>query len=201
MDNLTIRWVKAHLGDSILHRGNFFADQTAKEAAQGIDIESVDPLEIPLKSLAAIKTAIHPYFIKEWDRRWLHNLLGTPAKCLATKDWFPKVNPKRSFELLSNRSRYEYSILVHAITGHNHLAYHEHKQDNSKDPTCYLCKKPGSLMTSRHIFTNCDALALQRHHYLGHHSPIAPFTFSVNQAIRFLRVTNIGWLPSDEVVD
>ena len=56
-------------------------------------------------------------------------------------------------------------------------------------------------MTSRHIFTDCEALALQRLQYLGHHAPTVPYTFSVRQAVKFLRETKIGWLPADEIVD
>ena len=66
MNSLTIRWVKAHLDDSVLHRGNFFADATAKEAAQAVDEEHlVHPDEIPLPSIATLKKAI--YFQEEWN--------------------------------------------------------------------------------------------------------------------------------------
>ena len=36
VSSLRIRWVKAHLDDSILHRGNFFADASAKVGAKDV---------------------------------------------------------------------------------------------------------------------------------------------------------------------
>ena len=120
---------------------------------------------------------------------------------MATKDWFPNPDPKKSYTLVSGRSRYEYSILTHAITGHNHLAYHEHKQNPQLSPKCTLCEEPDSKMTTKHLFTECPTLALKRLETFGTHTPETPYSFSIPEAVRFLRETNIGWLPTDEKLD
>ena len=64
VDKLTIRWVKAHLDDSQLHRGNHFADKTAKEAAMAMDEDFlVHPDEIPLPTTSSIKHEIYLFFV------------------------------------------------------------------------------------------------------------------------------------------
>ena len=49
LELLKIRWVKAHLDDSELHRGNAFADKSAKDGASMLDVDSlVLPEELAL---------------------------------------------------------------------------------------------------------------------------------------------------------
>ena len=200
VSSLKIRWVKAHLDNSILHRGNYFADASAKIGAQGQDKEShIFEDDLPYRSFNVVKSEIHGYFMKEWNTRWVNNFYK--AKCRETKHWFPTINPRKAFQLISGRSRYEYSILVHAITGHNHLAYHENKQNKEHSPVCTLCEEPGSLMTTKHLFTECPSIALTRQLTFGTHAPEVPYTFSTHAAVRFLRETNVGWLPTEEKLD
>ena len=54
-------------------------------------------------------------------------------------------------------------------------------------------------MDTKHLFTECDALGLLRHNIFGTHNPDVPFKLSVGQMVHFLRKSEIGWLPSDEV--
>ena len=64
VDSLQIRWVKAHLDDSILHRGNYFADASAKVGAQGHDKEShIFDGDLPYRSYNVIKSEIHGFFM------------------------------------------------------------------------------------------------------------------------------------------
>ena len=162
----------------------------------------VHPNDIPLPSLATIKTKIYAHLRKEWTRRW-QNPKPTQAQCRQTKQWFPTPNPLRSFQLMSGRSRYEYSVLLHAITGHNHLAYHENKHDTQHSPMCTVCNVEGTLMTTQHLFTECEALARERLSVFGNHQLEVPYKFTIPAAIRFLRETSekIGWLPVDEFRD
>ena len=197
LDNLTIRWIKAHLDDSELHRGNAFADAAAKLGAIAADFESlVHPDDIPLPSLKALKTQIYEYFMKEWNRRWITNAYSAPP-CRQTKLVFPEVNPKKAFELLAGRNRYEFSTLVHAITGHNHLPYHEHVQNRQVSPTCTICEIDGTLMTLEHLITECEAFGNLRLNMFGTHNPQLT-SLKIEEVARFLRVTNVGWLPSNE---
>ena len=197
LDKLTIRWIKAHLDDSELHRGNAFADAAAKLGAVATDYESlVHPDDIPLPSLQALKSQIFDYFMKEWNRRWIANAYGQPP-CRQTKLVFPTINPKKSFEFTSGKSRYEFSTLIHAITGHNHLPYHEHVQNRQISPTCTICKIEGSLMTLEHLITECEAFGTLRLEMFGTHNPQLSL-LKANEVARFIRTTNVGWLPADE---
>ena len=154
------------------------------------------PDDIPLSSLKALKTQIYDYFMKEWNRRWITNAYSAPP-CRQTKLVFPEVNPKKAFELLAGRNRYEFSTLVHAITGHNHLPYHEHVQNRQVSPTCTICKIDGTLMTLEHLITECEAFGNLRLNMFGTHNPQLT-SLKIEEVARFLRVTNVGWLPSNE---
>ena len=56
------------------------------------------------------------------------------AKAENTKLWSPEVNPKKSYQLTNKRTRYEYSKIVQAITGCNHLAQYENKIATDFEP-------------------------------------------------------------------
>ena len=56
-------------------------------------------------------------------------------------------------------------------------------------------------MTTRHLFTECPLVALSRQLTFGTHAPEVPYSFGVNSAVRFLRETNVGWLPTEERFD
>ena len=98
---------------------------------------------------------------------------------------------------MSGRNRYEFSTLIHAITGHNHLPYHEHVQDRQKSPMCTICKIEGTLMTLEHLITECEAFGQYRLQMFGTHSPNLT-TLKIGEVAQFLRETNVGWLPTNE---
>ena len=125
------------------------------------------------------------------------------ASCRQTKHWFPTPHPLKSFQLLNGRSRYEYSVLLHAITGHNHLAYHENKHNTQSSPMCTVCNIDGTSMTTQHLFTECEALAQTRLSVFGKLTLDIPYDISIPAAVRFLRKKGekIGWLPVDEFRD
>ena len=203
MDNLTIRWVQSHQDDSTLHQGNAFADHLAKQGAMAKNLATlVHPEDIPLQTLATLKSKVYSHLKAEWTRRW-QNPLPKQAKCRQTKHWFPRPNPRTSYQLLSGRSRYEYSILVHAITGHNHLSYHENKHNTEHSPMCTVCNIPGTSMTTQHLFTDCEALANKRLKIFGTHTINIPYDISIQNAVQFLRECSedVGWLPVDEFKD
>ena len=199
LESLSIRWVKAHVDGSEQHRGNAFADSAAKLGAIAADSESlVHPSDLPLRSMGTLKTELFSYYRGIWKHKWRNNLQGQP-KCRETKLFFPEPNPKLSYDLITKRSRYEYSVLIHAITGHNHLAYHEHVQSKrTSDPTCTICKIPDTIMCTEHIFRECEAFGALRLQIFGTHNPDTLDKLPTSQIIEFLRETNVGWLPSNE---
>ena len=156
------------------------------------------PDDIPLRQLTAVKSDLLAILHKQWNLRWTQNLLKSDALALATKLWFPEINSKRSCELINNRPREDYSIIMQAITGFNHLGHHESNIDLSKNTSaiCTICRKPGSDMTTEHLFTECDALALTRLRMFGTHCPELK-SLSSQQFCRFLLEANIAWLPVD----
>ncbi len=90
---------------------------------------------------------------------------------------------------------------MQAISGHNHLAYHESKMDETVEPKCTLCQKDGTKETTRHFLTECDALAAARLRTFGTHTPAVPYTFTIPQVTHFLKTYTggVGWLPADEL--
>ena len=118
-----------------------------------------------------------------------------------TKLWFPEINSKKSFELMHQRSRLDFSILVQAITGFNHLSNHNAKLDKMENTSrrCTICKASvltGEVMTTNHLFTECEALGLLRLRIFGTHEPVIS-QLKISQVIRFLTAANkiIPWLP------
>ena len=196
-DGLKVRWVKAHVDGSDQHRGNAFADGSARAGAEGEGL--LDPSDIPLRVMTTIKSELYSFVQNGWQRRWKHNVFKE-APALATKLWFPAVNPKKAFQLISNRSRKDYSIMVQAITGFNHLAYHESKVNAiaaQRGSNCTICRRP-LKMTAEHIFTECEVFATQRLRIFGHHRPEVE-TITVPQLTRFLNEAKVGWLPQADV--
>ena len=196
---LTLRWVKAHIeGDQ--YRGNHFADANARQGAEAWDRESLLwDFEVPERPFASIKTELQEIMLKQWDRRWKQNIFKE-AKAEATKLWFPSIDLKKAFTLIKNSNRVQYSILMQAITGFNHLRAHSSKVDLNKNigPNCNICKQEYA-MTAEHILTRCDAFGLLRLHIFGREDPKLN-NLTPRQLARFLDEANIGWLPGDPEV-
>ena len=122
-NGLCLRWVKAHVN----HRGNEAADAAARAGAEGAGtLPCQFHGDLPLRPLSSIKADISKIMFKEWNNRWVKNPFNQ-AKAKVTKLWFPEINPKKSYQIFQNRSRYDLSEFVHCMTGTNHLAYFDKK--------------------------------------------------------------------------
>ena len=55
-------------------------------------------------------------------------------------------------------------------------------------------------MDTEHLLTECEALGHTRLQIFGTDRPEVPYTLKVTALTRFLRETNLGWLPTDEVI-
>ena len=184
--------------DNSTSRGNHVADDAAKIGAEARNDEAlIDPRDVPYRQLSAVKYDLMQLLRKEWNRRWTLN----EKDARETKLWFPEINSRKSFELMHQRSRFDFSILVQAITGFNHLSNHNARLDKMENTSrkCTICKASvltGQFMTTNHIFTECDALARYRLRIFGTHEPIIS-QLTVSQTIRFLTETAkiIPWLP------
>ena len=198
-NGLTVRWVKAHK-EGNQFRGNHFADSNARMGAEAKDLSYLlDPQDIPLRQLSAVKAELLSILRHQWHLRWTQNLLKNDAPADETKIWFPDISSKKAHDLIHNRPREDYSIIVQAITGFNHLANHEGRIDKSKNTSkiCSKCRKPGSLMTTEHLFKDCDALATLRLELFGNHNPELT-SLTSRQFCRFLSRANVAWLPVDD---
>ena len=192
-NGLHIRWVKAHVDHSDNHRGNVAADVAARAGAEGEGLQYPD--DLPLRSFSIIKREIFKVMQTQWNTRWVNNTLSqAPAK--ATKLWFPEINPKKSYEIVQNRTRYNFSEFVHCITGSNHLAYFEYKLNNSDSTKCTFCNDPKMDETAEHLFTRCDALALIRLQLFGDHDLTNKLhELPIKQVALFMKY--IKWMPGD----
>ena len=83
------------------------------------------------------------------------------------------------------------------------MAYHENKHNPQYSPKCTVCDIDGTVMTTQHLFTECEALAQTRMSVFGKLTLDIPYDISIPAAVRFLRETaeKIGWLPVDEFRD
>ena len=52
-------------------------------------------------------------------------------------------------------------------------------------------------MTLEHLITECEAFGNLRLNMFGTHNPQLT-SLKIEEVARFLRVTNVGWLPSNE---
>ena len=188
-NGLKIRWVKAHVN----HRGNEAADAAARAGAEGEGLQHPD--DLPLRSFSTIKSEIFKIMQSQWNDRWVNNTLNQ-AKAKATKLWFPEINPKKSYDIVQNRTRYDFSEFVHCITGSNHLAYFEKKLKTTDNPKCTFCKNPEMDETAEHLFTICDALATMRLQIFGHHDLTNKLhELPISQVALFMK--SIAWMPVD----
>ena len=193
-NGLTIRWVKAHVDQSDNHRGNVFADGAARLGAEGEGLQHPD--DLPQRSYKSVKTDLKQLMIKEWNTRWTTNPFKE-AKAKDTKLFFPQINPKKSYELIQNSSRYDYSKIIQAITGCNHLAKFENKIGNNmvQTPKCTYCKIFGTEESTIHFLTDCEAFAYIRLQIFGVHNPAKEDIMNIKTKplIEFLNL--ITWFP------
>ena len=65
-------------------------------------------------------------------------------------------------------------------------------------PKCGYWGISGMLETTQHIVAVCEAFGNERLAILHEIAPKPPFTFSMDQTLRFLREINIQWLPTED---
>ena len=196
-NGLTIRWCQSHQDHSEAHRGNAHADELARSGAELRYYNQLVPEdELPLRPPSALKSDIHFYVKKAWNKRWKDGFRRNPT-CEQTKNWLPEINYSWSRKLLlGGKSRIEYSIALQFVSGHNYLLEHESRIRGYPSPICRLCQEPGSKEDTEHIMSICESLAYIRFQTLLHPFPPKPWDYiPVWRVLGFLRKAPIQFLP------
>ena len=120
--------------------------------------------------------------------------------CNRTKNWFGKLDPKKSWHIIGNNDREMVSRIVQFISGHDHNNYHEFKVNPDPDgpgPWCDRCEEVDKYQTPEHLIEDCEQLGHMRLLLFGEVYPLMN-DLSIAQLSRFLVGADIRWRPVDE---
>lgn len=176
INKITLRWVKAHVGQT----GNERADCLAKEGAMGYP-NSIHLEGLPVSN-SERRRECKELLLSKWTAAWL-----TRSDCRQTKQWFLQPNMKAAKDILS-MNRKELSSVVQVVTGHNFLGRHCAVVGDVENDECRLCMEDEE--SSFHIVAECPALAGFRREIFGYPTLASPLVWS-NQMRTFLRGRSI----------
>jgi hypothetical protein len=180
--DITLRWIKAHAD----HLGNVRADCLARQGA-AMDVPPVE--DAPGMTWAHKKDTIRCKMREHWSNRWVQR-----ADCRQTKLWFPQLNGRMVFDNL-RLNRHQFSSMVHIITGHGFLNYHNALVEGSTDPDEALCRRcVEEDETSFHVIAECPAFCVARASVFRNPVLHAPLSCSHSKIASFLREASIGSL-------
>src|SRR5207249_12030559 len=128
--------------------GNEAADAAAKDGGQ-LQVMGPEPF-VPV-SQALLEGTFRESNEKKWNNEWLER-----TDCRQTKNWFPKVDRRKSIGLLKNTPRDLYGKVLQFITGHNFLNRHSSLIDPTKGNQCRYCEQ--AQETSWHLCVECPRL-------------------------------------------
>ena len=149
--NLTLAWIKAHVG----YEGNELADDAAKQGA--LDPIITDQIKLPTTK-TEIKNAIKTFTYQTWKRRWE----ADPAY-KHSKHFISGPNSNFAKKVLKH-PRSSLKQIVEIITGHNNLSYFQNKLDDNVNPSCRLCGDENETIV--HWLTTCPRLPTWRNETL-----------------------------------
>jgi hypothetical protein len=175
-NNVTLCWVKAHIGIM----GNEIADRLAK---RGADTPWWGPEPIVPIPMASVKSVIRTKIKQGYVRRW-----GEGTGCRQTRLFFPHLDTKRT-EFLWKVSKDRLRIAVHMLTGHNLLNSHLFKMRMREDMLCEYCEEGAE--TAEHFLLRCKKWEILRRAILGGEiirSEAAP-SIKITRLIGFVKAT------------
>ena len=195
LSDLTLTWVRSHTGEC---SGNSVADDLANEGRLLPEVAT----DAPKTPWALIKSDLIKKVNAYWSFMWMQQ-----NTCRQSKDFFPKVDYSRSFELLT-LTRKQWSKIVALMTGHCGLARHlflcsDPFDEESTPPTCPRCEEDDD--TARHYFSQCPALYRIRQEIFGHAFMEPPFDdLKINKILQFMsrsKVQAMQWAaPNKEPI-
>ena len=141
----SLKWVKAHIGTV----GNEAADLAARVGALEISVE-----KYVRRSGAFFRSVIDKAMYEEWRTRWVDYPVARQTK----QFYCGPSSSKAKFVL--KLGRWDLSLFVSLITGHNNLNYHTSLVDGDAFSDCRLCGQERD--TFFHWATNCPRLYTYR---------------------------------------
>ena len=141
---VTLHWVEAHAG----HELNEEADRAAKFGTM-----SRWTYPVPLAD-CIIKSKLRLESCETWGDRW-----AAEPTCRQTRLLLPAPDAHMA-KFLFKLSRDNISAMVHFISGHNHLLYHQLLTGKTQSALCRLCQE--ETETAWHFLTKCPALEMGR---------------------------------------
>ena len=148
--NISLVWIKAHVG----HPGNERADFLAKRGTESEIIANW--VKGPINSY---KNRTKSTMLDEWDREW-----KSSGVARMSKQFFGEVNMQRADELIK-LSRNNLTLIVTMTSGHNDLKYHLSLRDPTISPRCRLCDF--ECETFYHLIKDCPRLNQLRFDIFG----------------------------------
>ena len=180
-DNLYIRWVKAHSGIVSNENADFHAVQAAKSEGPCVQ-------DKPLPTLKTAKLHLTHAIDNLWGN--MFKALVYPERCRQTKMWFPTIDKLRSKTILKT-NRDQWGRLVQFMTGHNHMARHNHIVDVNADAICRLCYY-NYVQDTEHIIAECPCLMSIRVDLFHQRLLTPPFNgLPIAKVLAFLRQSNL----------
>jgi ribonuclease HI len=177
--DITIKWIKAHVG----HAGNELADDLAKQGAKNTQMGPEPFIPVPTAHTnRLIKMAME----KKWMTRW-GSKTTSGFECRQTKQWFTHMDPEMTKKLL-NLNRDTLGTLVQFFTGHNFLRKHQAHTDRGST-LCRLCGIENE--TTEHIVLRCDPLWWVRTDLL---MTELPAKWNLNRIKKFIKTTKVAEL-------
>ena len=169
--------------------GNEYADELAKK---GTEMKLIGPKPIIPISKCVVNNDIEEYVTREWKERWQNR-----KDARQTAIFFPKINLKKSQEIIK-LPKNSVSILVRALSGHDHRNRHNTLIESGKDEgICRLCRQ--EVETSSHIILECPRLLQVRiDNFKTHDADTIVRTWEVEQMASFLSVSHIAEMEQED---
>ena len=143
-ENITICWIPSHCGIM----GNESADQAAKDATRGLEIDYA--LKIPHIDFNAHLKKVSK---ERWQIEW--NSWTNPIKLREVK------GETKKWSTSYNKNRYRETVLARLRVGHTNIT-HVHLMERKEPPICNICNEQ---ITVKHLLLNCRKYRRERDKY------------------------------------
>ena len=136
-----------------------------------------------------LNNIIHNHSTKTWHKRW-----ASRKDSRQSAIFFPTPDPKRSKEI-TDLPKSKISLVVRALSGHDHRTRHNSILEGSVPPSCRLCYTQEE--TPSHIILTCPALNHHRAYAFQSYTADIVRTWSVKQMTDFLSAPSIADMEQD----